>query len=430
MMPLITEAAARAAGLALIAWLGLGILRIRSPHQQKSVWTAVLLASLAMPWLMRAVAAPLLHTPAHLLALVPQAGLPGRLHQAQYGLGALYMLVTAMLLCGFAASWARLWLIRRRAHALDAHIPHASRIEAGWTSGMDVRVSTRIPQPAAFGSTILLPAEFPTWDARTRAAVIAHERAHVLERDCQLLWLARAYACLFWFNPMAWWLRRRLALLAEATSDEAALAALGDRLGYAEILLEFAGQARQSGSAIAMSQHNVSARIERILRETRLFQSPKPSRRLLALGAVVPVAVAAAALQFAHAQVVGADPPSPAAGAASSAGTAAQEPRIISYGDLVHLSDYYPPEAKRRGADGLVQLAVTLDTQGRATDTLIISEEPRDLGFGAAASAAAHTMIFSNPTGHPVQFIFEVKFALQPSHEGPATEDAQGSPAT
>ena len=60
----------------------------------------------------------------------------------------------------------------------------------------------------------------------------------------------------------------------------------------------------------------------------------------------------------------------------------------------------------------MVRLAVTLDRFGHATDTLILSEDPPDEGFGAAASAAAHTMEFSNPSGRSVQFVFNVKFAL------------------
>ena len=54
MMPLMIEAAARAAALALTAWLALSVTRTRNPHLQKSVWTAVLLSSLAMPFLMLA----------------------------------------------------------------------------------------------------------------------------------------------------------------------------------------------------------------------------------------------------------------------------------------------------------------------------------------------------------------------------------------
>jgi TonB family protein len=85
-------------------------------------------------------------------------------------------------------------------------------------------------------------------------------------------------------------------------------------------------------------------------------------------------------------------------------------PRIISWPDLERL---YPKGAKSRGTEGLVRIAVTLDKQGQATDTQILSVTPVDMGFGAAASTAVHFMTFSNPTGHRTTIKFAVKFALK-----------------
>lgn len=400
MMPLVLEAAARAAGLTFAAWLGLTLARIRSPHEQKSAWTAVLLLALAMPWVMHTVAAPLIQTPACLLMLSPGRHAPPVLRDAVH-LGALYALIAAALLCRHLASCARGWWVCRTARVIDA----------GWTQGLDVRVSAHVRAPATFARTILLPEGFMAWSEHKRTAVIAHEGSHVRERDGYLLWLAQLYTCLFWLNPMAWWLRRRVAALAEATADEAALLALDDRPGYAQILLEFAGYIPSTGSTLSMSQQsNVSGRIERILAGTGPSRKPALSRRLVAFGAVLPAALAIAALQLAPTQAVHAETP------AAGGGTSAQEPRIVSSGDLARLQDYYPAQAKRRGIDGLVRLAVRLDDAGRATDTLILHEEPAGQGFGAAASALAHTLVYSNPTGHPVEFTFEVRFSLAASH--------------
>jgi hypothetical protein len=69
MMPLLIEAAARTTVLALLATLALRLLRNMSPHHEKAVWTAMLLASLAMPWLMHEVAAPVIRAPAYLVTV-------------------------------------------------------------------------------------------------------------------------------------------------------------------------------------------------------------------------------------------------------------------------------------------------------------------------------------------------------------------------
>jgi len=44
----------------------------------------------------------------------------------------------------------------------------------------------------------------------------------------------------FWFSPLSWWLHGRLTALSELASDDAAVAALGDRPSYAAILRDIA----------------------------------------------------------------------------------------------------------------------------------------------------------------------------------------------
>jgi hypothetical protein len=51
--------------------------------------------------------------------------------------------------------------------------------------------------------------------------------------------LSLLHRAIFWFSPLAWWLDRHLADLAEQASDEAALSGGADRNHYARILLGF-----------------------------------------------------------------------------------------------------------------------------------------------------------------------------------------------
>jgi TonB family protein len=417
MIPLVIEAAVRSCALSLIVWLALAITRQRNPHLGKTVWTTVLLASLAMPLLMGVhVVPPSILAPQYVLTLQPGAVLV--IHAGSRwstGISALYGLGVIALLGRYAARLLQMRCVRRDARVL----------REPWTDGSDVRLSVRVPSPATFGSTILLPEDCVRWSAQKLAAVMAHERSHVLYKDCYVLWLARLYTCVFWFNPLAWWLRRRLAALAETTSDEAATEALGDCPRYAEILLEFAKQRRASSVATAMARPNISIRIERILSGINPSAVPKRSKRLLAMAALLPAvpAVAAMAAPLQSSPVRLAQAAAPALDDRASdpgARSASFEPHITHFGGLGQLAKYYPPEAKRQGIEGEVDLAVTLDAQGRATDTLILSESPPDMGFGAAASAAAHTMEYSNPTGRSVQFTFRVNFAL--NHDDNSTD--------
>lgn len=416
MITLLAEAAVRSLMLGLIAILGLALARTRSAHVQKTVWTAVLCGSLVMPFLLQAPLGPTIRAPTVLLRLPSSVDLESATAFGWLGVVSyVYWIVAATLTFRYAAGLVRMWGIRRTARQLSET----------WTAGLDVRVTGHIDVPATFGSSVLFPADFATWTTAKRDAVIAHERSHVIERDCYLLWLARLHACLFWFNPMAWWIQRKVAALAEATSDDAAVGVVGDRPAYAGILLEFANCGRTANGAVApMATSRVSHRIERIIGQTASSTKPTAKRRLLAVAALLPAVLFVALPLRGIVGTARADTPNNAPANAGSS-QISQTPRITNYGGLAELSKYYPPDAQHRGIEGIVDLAVTLDAQGRATDTLILSEYPPDMGFGAAASAAAHTMEYANPTGQRVQFTFRVKFALDKADSQPATDTSQ-----
>jgi beta-lactamase regulating signal transducer with metallopeptidase domain len=104
--------------------------------------------------------------------------------------------------------------------------------------------SDRVAVPVTLGvrdSVILLPAAWREWEPHELAAVLAHEVSHVARRDALAQRLALIHRAIFWFSPLAWWLERHLADLAEQASDEAALSGGVDRVRYAEILLQFFG---------------------------------------------------------------------------------------------------------------------------------------------------------------------------------------------
>jgi beta-lactamase regulating signal transducer with metallopeptidase domain len=155
-----------------------------------------------------------------------------------------------------------------------------------------------------FCPRILLPSEWPEWTAEKLMAVIAHERAHVERRDCAVILLAEVNRALYWFHPLAWWLRHRLAMLAEEACDDAAINAAGDRAAYSRHLLEVAsavagkrGRLIQPGISMAR-QSNVEHRINTILD----FRRPLSKRltwatSLLLIAAIVPMIGLAAALR-------------------------------------------------------------------------------------------------------------------------------------
>jgi len=134
--------------------------------------------------------------------------------------------------------------------------------------------------PCAVGcvrARILLPPGWREWSREKLDAVLAHEGAHVQRRDCLVAFLAGLNRCLFWFHPLAWVLERKLARLADQACDEYCVAALGDREGYARLLLEMAagvdpslGRLRRHALTMAAGSH-MRQRIESLLVDGRSF---------------------------------------------------------------------------------------------------------------------------------------------------------------
>jgi GWxTD domain-containing protein len=175
-----------------------------------------------------------------------------------------------------------LWVCRRLVRA-------GAPIEPGvFESGaISVPVTVGPIRPA-----ILLPPDWRGWDAAKLEAVLAHEKAHVRRRDPARLALAHLYRSVCWFHPLAWWLYSHLADLAEAASDDAALATTNDSLLYAETLLDFfgrtPGRVRLEGVAMAR-RGSTSRRMDRILDSGRKLSSPVSVRMAAALAvAAVP----------------------------------------------------------------------------------------------------------------------------------------------
>jgi TonB family protein len=403
-MSLLMEAMLRSLLLAFAVALALAIVRVRSPHLQKGAWTAVLVSALVMPVLMRA-HGPVIQAPGSLMNLTLAAAGPAVSSPMRPSVAAIYGVVVLLMFTRYAVSLARFMRIRRNARS----------VAEPWAGDFDVRVTAELAGPATFGATILLPEEHVHWSAHKREAVMAHERAHVLAHDCQRLWLAKLYRCLFWLNPLAWWLERRIAALAEETSDAAALQAVGDAPAYAEILLECAAAGGRTAAVVTgMGRPRIAARIERIIDGKAAAHEPRRWRRFAAAASVVPATLLCATLQLAPSHWAFAQARTATEEHPNAQGPTADKPRILSWPAV--LSQFYPPQAQRAGKEGWVTLAVTLDDAGQATDTKVLTEDPLDFGFGAAASAAARAMKYSNPTGHPVRVRFRVKFALYREH--------------
>jgi beta-lactamase regulating signal transducer with metallopeptidase domain/protocatechuate 3,4-dioxygenase beta subunit len=167
------------------------------------------------------------------------------------------------------------------------------------SSDISVPLTTGVLRPQ-----VLLPVAWKTWPTEKLRDVLVHEFAHIRRRDCCTALAAGVVASVYWLHPLAWWLRRRLAVLAEDCCDDAAIVASGDRPTYARHLLEIAMllcQERRRLHYVGLSmarQSDVERRILSILDGRRpLSRALNRSAALLLVALMLPVVAVAAALK-------------------------------------------------------------------------------------------------------------------------------------
>ena len=167
-----------------------------------------------------------------------------------------YLLGAGLLLIRLIAGTMRAASLRNRAAREQGFLSSpecSSPLTVGW-----------------FRPAIILPPSWSEWPGSELNAVLAHEREHARQRDPLVQWLAALNRCVFWFHPLAWWLERKIALLAEEACDAVVVAAGHDPHDYSEYLLNQARAIQRTGTRIApqgtaMGGSSLRYRIARLL---------------------------------------------------------------------------------------------------------------------------------------------------------------------
>jgi hypothetical protein len=168
----------------------------------------------------------------------------------------LYLLTTGILLLRLLAGVVL--SLRLLSRAVPARFDGAA--------SSHVRISRDVAAPVTVANVILLPVDAVDWPVAIRQAVIAHEHAHAARWDYAMLLASHVNRAIFWFTPLPWWLHRRLAGLAELASDDQALAVMGDRAAYAEVLLDMGRRSGPMLRGLGMARlATLPYRIDRIL---------------------------------------------------------------------------------------------------------------------------------------------------------------------
>jgi beta-lactamase regulating signal transducer with metallopeptidase domain len=195
---------------------------------------------------------------------------------------ALYLLLAGILLGQVAAGFYLSRRIKLFSNPVGDRRVLAMLLEQSTRWGLQtapgLAESAAVTVPVTLGAwhpIVLFPIAWRAWSEEKIQAVLAHELSHVVRKDALTRALAAIHRSVFWFSPLAWWLERHLAALAEQASDDAALRTGADRLFYAKVLLGFyqdlqsaIGRVRWEGVAMTRGKQ-AQLRMDRILDSTR-----------------------------------------------------------------------------------------------------------------------------------------------------------------
>lgn len=102
-----------------------------------------------------------------------------------------------------------------------------------------LRETTALTQAAVIGwrrPIILVSTNWRDWTAAELRLVLAHELAHIRQGDVRWRWLAEIVLTVHAYQPLLYWLHRRLVLEQELAADRAAAEACGGAAAYLKTL--------------------------------------------------------------------------------------------------------------------------------------------------------------------------------------------------
>jgi TonB family protein len=191
------------------------------------------------------------------------------------------LLFTARLLAGFLLAGRLLHRARSVGEELCRY--HDLIVAAG--TRVKIQESERVRVPVTLGLRtlrIILPPDWRTWSEEKMNIVLAHELAHVRRRDPLFALLAALNKCIFWFHPLAWWLERRLAVLAEQAADDAGMTAAPNAESYARTVLEVASSMKEQNRRLVW--HGVAMDGPLLVQRIRRVMDPRTQKYMKRLG--------------------------------------------------------------------------------------------------------------------------------------------------
>ena len=208
---------AQVALLVLVVGFLPAIFQIRQPRVLLAYWRALLMLSVALPflqpWHRPQITGSILITPDIPTSIIPPPG-PVVTHWQFSNFQIIAQIVGLVILAGIAVRFLLLALgLLKLRHLRQASSPFSASLEstsvleemrALVNARAEFRVSSQVDSPVTFGfaaPVILLPARFSSVDPRFQSAIACHELLHVRRHDWAHHLFEEILRAAFWFHP-------------------------------------------------------------------------------------------------------------------------------------------------------------------------------------------------------------------------------------
>jgi beta-lactamase regulating signal transducer with metallopeptidase domain len=179
------------------------------------------------------------------------------------------------------------------------------RAELKCLTPIELRQSDDLVTAATIGwkqPAILLPVAWRQWTPGQLRAVLAHEVAHVRNRDFQSLLWGQAALVLHFYHPLVHWLISRLRLEQELVADAAAASVSGGQQQYLTVIAELA--LRQQDTSVLWPAQAFLPSKTTLLRRVAMLRDSKitigrlsPVMRFVVVGVMLSFGLMAAGLR-------------------------------------------------------------------------------------------------------------------------------------
>jgi bla regulator protein BlaR1 len=280
--------------------------------------------------------------------------------------------------------------------SLVATVRRLKREGSAWTreelDGVPVLVSPDLG-PALFGlfaGSIVVPRWFRDLPVEARRLALLHEREHLRARDTGLLLMSLVTVALVPWNPVMWWMLRRLREAVELDCDDRVLASGTNRLAYASVLLDVSERSVPLGlakPALAEPKALLSRRIAAMLPSQMKIRWP--SAAVYGLTALTLLALACETPAPDRAGTGPTDVTAAVAGVVPENAPGLQPPERVSFPP-----PQYPAMLREAGIEGRVLTTFVVGTDGHVEPGSVQILQSSNGAFEAPVRYAIQKAVF------------------------------------